>query len=91
MDVEDPISSEYTLEVSSPGVDRMLFTQDQFEQYAGEQVQVKLKAPFDGRRNFKGQLKGVEEGDIIVQVDQEEFLLPIELIDKAQIIPTYEN
>mgnify|MGYP003385216519 FL=1 len=90
MDVEDPISSEYTLEVSSPGVDRLLFTQEQFTTYTGEKVQIKLRAPFDGRRNFKGQIKGVEDGDIVVQVDQEEFLLPLDLIDKAQIIPTYK-
>ncbi|BCE00799.1 ribosome maturation factor RimP [Marinicellulosiphila megalodicopiae] len=90
MDVEDPITAEYTLEVSSPGVDRLLFTVDQYEQYIGEKVQVKLRAPFDGRRNFKGQLKGVEDGDAVVQVDQEEFLLPIDLIDRAQIIPTFK-
>ena len=90
MDVEDPITSEYTLEVSSPGVDRLLFTLEQFIAYTGEKVQIKLRAPFDGRRNFKGQLKGVEEGDIVVQVDQEEFLLPLDLIDKAQIIPTFK-
>lgn len=90
MDVEDPITSEYTLEVSSPGVDRLLFTQEQFLAYAGEKVQIKLRAPFDGRRNFKGQIKGVEEGDVVVQVDQDEFLLPIDLIDKAQVIPTFK-
>ena len=90
MDVEDPITSEYTLEVSSPGVDRLLFTQEQFTAYTGEKVQIKLRAPFDGRRNFKGQIKGVEDGDIVVQVDQDEFLLPLDLIDKAQIIPTFK-
>jgi len=90
MDVEDPITSEYTLEVSSPGVDRLLFTLEQFTAYTGEKVQIKLRAPFDGRRNFKGQIKGVEDGDIVVQVDQDEFLLPLDLIDKAQIIPTFK-
>ena len=57
LDVEDPIAGEYTLEVSSPGADRMLFTLDQYQRFIGEQVSVRLRAPFDWRRNFKGLLK----------------------------------
>ena len=68
----------------------MLFTLEQFTRYVGENIQIKLKAPFDGRRNFKGQLKGVEQEDVVVQVDNEEYLLPVELIERAQIIPTFK-
>lgn len=90
LDVEDPISSEYTLEVSSPGMDRPLFTLEQFAKHVGEQVKIKLRSPFDGRRNFQGLLRGVEEQDVVVLVDDHEFLLPIDLIDKANIIPRFD-
>jgi len=90
LDVEDPISSEYTLEVSSPGMDRPLFTIEQFAKHVGEQVKIKLRSPFDGRRNFQGLLRGVEEQDVVVLVDDHEFLLPIDLIDKANIIPRFD-
>lgn len=90
LDVEDPISTEYTLEVSSPGMERPLFTIEQFASYAGEQVRIKLHSPFEGRRTFQGLLRGVEEQDVVVQVEDHEFLLPIDLIDKANIIPTFD-
>ncbi|WP_043308803.1 ribosome maturation factor RimP [Pseudomonas sp. ML96] len=90
LDVEDPITSEYTLEVSSPGMDRPLFTLEQFAAHVGEQVKIKLRSPFDGRRNFQGFLRGVEEQDVVVLVDDHEFLLPIDLIDKANIIPRFD-
>ncbi len=89
LDVEDPINGEYTLEVSSPGMDRPLFTLEQFKSFAGHKVQIKLRVPFDGRRNFKGILNGVEGEDILLVVDDEEFLLPIDLIDRAQVIPQF--
>ena len=90
LDVEDPISSEYTLEVSSPGMDRPLFTLEQFAKHVGEQVKIKLRSPFDGRRNFQGLLRGVEDQDVVVLVGDHEFLLPIDLIDKANIIPRFD-
>lgn len=90
LDVEDPITQEYTLEVSSPGMDRALFTLEQYAAYVGELVKVKLRSPFEGRRNFQGVLRGIEDEDVIVQVDEHEFLLPIELIEKANIIPRFE-
>ncbi|PJI48763.1 MULTISPECIES: ribosome maturation factor RimP [Pseudomonas] len=90
MDVEDPISGEYTLEVSSPGMDRPLFTLEQFARYVGEQVKIKLRTPFERRRNFQGILRGVEEQDVVVLVDDHEYLLPVDSIDKANIIPRFE-
>lgn len=89
MDVEDPIAGEYTLEVSSPGMDRPLYTLQQFTEYSGEQVAIRLRSAFDGRRKFSGQLGGVEDEDVIVIVDDHEYLLPIDLIDKANIIPRF--
>jgi ribosome maturation factor RimP len=90
LDVEDPISNEYTLEVSSPGMDRPLFTLEQFAKHAGELVKIKLRSPYEGRRNFQGSLRGVEEQDVVVLVDDHEYLLPIDLIDKANIIPRFD-
>ena len=90
LDVEDPITGEYTLEVSSPGMDRPLFTLEQFRLYVGEQVRVRLRMPFEGRRNFNGRLVNVEDEDVIVAVDEHEYLLPIEMIDKAHLVPSFE-
>lgn len=90
LDVEDPISGEYTLEVSSPGMDRPLFTLEQFAAHAGDQVKIRLRSPYEGRRNFQGILRGVEEQDVIVLVDDHEYLLPVDSIDKANIIPRFD-
>jgi len=90
LDVEDPISAEYTLEVSSPGMDRPLFTIEQFLLHIGEQVKIKLRTPFDGRRNFQGLLRGVEDQDVVVLMEDHEYLLPIDSIDKANIIPSFD-
>lgn len=90
LDVEDPIPYEYTLEVSSPGMDRPLFTIEQYEMHKGEQLKVKLCSAFEGRRNFEGILQGVEDEQVILRVDNEEYLLPIELIEKANIVPRFD-
>ena len=90
LDVEDPISGEYTLEVSSPGMDRPLFTVEQYAAHVWWQVKVKLRSPYEGRRNFQGVLRGVEGQDVVVQVDDHEYLLPIDSIDKANIIPRFD-
>jgi ribosome maturation factor RimP len=88
-DVEDPISGEYTLEVSSPGMDRRLFSLEQCNRYIGEQVKVRLRTAFEGRRNFSGQLTGVEGEDVVVAVDDNEYLLPFDQVEKASIVPRY--
>ena len=89
LDVEDPIQSEYTLEVSSPGMDRPLFKLEQFVASVGETVAVRLRLPFDGRRKFTGLLKGIEDDEIVLEVDNEEYVLPYELVDKANIVPQF--
>lgn len=89
LDVEDPIAGNYSLEVSSPGMDRPLFTLEQFAEYAGSIVQIKLRIAFEGRRKFKGVLNGIEGDDVLVVVDDEEYMLPVEYIDRANIIPQF--
>ena len=85
LDVQDPIGGEYTLEVSSPGLDRRLFDLAQYDRYPGETIDLRLRMPFEGRRRFRGRLKGVEGGDVVVQVDDHEYLLPFDTIDKARV------
>ncbi|MBB6522994.1 ribosome maturation factor RimP [Pseudoteredinibacter isoporae] len=89
MDVEDPITGEYTLEVSSPGLDRPLYTLEQFQQYVGEKVSLRLRQAFEGRRKFQGLLNGVEGDEILLVVDNEEYVLPIEWIEKANVEPSF--
>lgn len=89
LDVEDLIDSEYTLEVSSPGLDRPLYTLAQYEKYVGEDVALKLRFPYEGRRNFKGRLSGVEGEDVLLVVDDHEFLFPISGVEKANIVPSF--
>jgi ribosome maturation factor RimP len=89
LDVEDPVPGEYRLEVSSPGMDRPLFTLEQFERYAGHVVAVKLRLPFDGRRKFQGLLAGVESDEVLLQIDGEEYCFPIEGIDQARVVPQF--
>lgn len=90
LDVEDPIAVEYTLEVSSPGMDRPLFTAEQYERYRGEQIKIRLRAPFEGRRNFTGRLVGIEAEEVVIVVEDHEYLLPLEMIDKAEVVPQFE-
>lgn len=89
LDVEDPIRSEYTLEVSSPGMDRPLFKLAQFEASVGEHVQVRLRMPFEGRRKFSGLLKSVENEELVLEIDNEEYILPYEAVEKANVVPQF--
>jgi len=87
LDVEDPIKGEYTLEVSSPGMDRLLFKLEQFPGYVGEILDLRLRRAFEGRRKFKGILQGIEGEDVVIRVDDHEYLLPHGAIEKARVQP----
>ena len=87
LDVEDPITGEYTLEVSSPGMDRLLFKVAQYAGYIGEMVELRLRSAFEGRRKYRGILKGIEGEDVVIQIDDQEFLLPYGAIEKARVQP----
>ncbi|WP_428240204.1 ribosome maturation factor RimP [Gynuella sp.] len=91
LDVEDPIQSNYTLEVSSPGMDRVLFTLEQFAVYKGHEIEIRLSRPFEGRKKFKGLLNGVEDSDVLLVIEEEEYVLPFEQIEKARIIPRFDQ
>jgi ribosome maturation factor RimP len=89
LDVEDPISSHYTLEVSSPGIDRPLFGAAQFARFAGESAKVALKLPQDGRRRLQGQIVRVEGENITFAVDGNELVVRADNIDKARLVPDW--
>jgi ribosome maturation factor RimP len=89
LDVEDPITNEYDLEVSSPGVDRPLFKQDHYEKAQGEEVRVRTKLPQDGRRNFKGDLIAVSSDMITLSSDGVEHLIMLSNIERANLIAKF--
>ena len=86
MDVEDPIAGEYTLGVSSPGLDRPLFRIEHYSQYVGSEVDLKLRRPLDGRRKFKGQIIKVSGGIVGLLVEGFEYDLELSDIEKASIV-----
>ena len=90
LDVEDPIKNEYTLEVSSPGLDRQLFQPEQYRRYVGAVLKVRLNSNLDGRRNFVGTLQDVagtlEETVIVLRVGTDDFKLPFHMIEKANLV-----
>ena len=87
LDVEEPLKGQYTLEVSSPGMDRRLFTFEQFDLMKGSKVKLKLNKPFDGKKRFNGLLIGTEDKDVVLRVGEEETLFPYEMIDRANVVP----
>ncbi len=89
MDVEDPISSAYNLEVSSPGMDRQLFKPEQFARYQGEQVQIRTSIAVLGRKRFKGPMVKVDAQGVEVEVDAELYEIPFDLIEKANLVAVF--
>jgi ribosome maturation factor RimP len=99
LDVEDPIPGKYTLEVSSPGLDRPLFKQEDFSRHAGQRARVRMQNPLPGsapavpggrpQRNFLGLLKGVEGQDVLLETETGEVRLPYADIDKAHLEPEF--
>jgi ribosome maturation factor RimP len=90
LDVEDPISTEYNLEVSSPGMDRPLFKAEHYKAVLGEVISVKLQMPQNGRRNFKGQLISTEDQSFTLNVDNETFELAYDNVIKANLVPQFD-
>ena len=87
LDAEDPIPNAYTLEVSSPGTDRVLRTRAHFGRFVGERVYVELKEARAGRRRYTGKLLTVDDSGIALEVDQEHVALKFQEIGKARLAP----
>lgn len=88
LDVEDLIAGQYTLEISSPGLDRPLFRAEHYERFAGSEVRLQLREMLNGRRKLIGRLQGIRDGEVVI-VDSEgqEWRAPLEQIDKARLVP----
>ncbi len=95
LDVDDPITHGYTLEVSSPGLDRPLFSDHDYQRYTGQQVRVRTVVPYHGRRQFVGRLVGLADGVVRLVSDgpdgDEEIALPREQIAEARIVPDFDR
>jgi ribosome maturation factor RimP len=87
LDVDDPIPTAYTLEVSSPGFDRVLRTPAHFERFVGERIFVELQAPRAGRKRYTGILKGVSAAGVELEVDKQTVDVPFGEIAKARLAP----
>jgi len=91
LDVEDPIASDYNLEVSSPGADRKLVKPEHFDRFAGSMVKVRLKRLVDGRRRLKGQLLGRDGEQIQVRLDGKDVSVAIIEIEVARVVPDWNE
>jgi ribosome maturation factor RimP len=86
LEAQDPIDAAYTLEVSSPGIDRPLRKEEDFKTFVGENVKIRVNAPIDGRKNFSGRLVDVKDGVISVQVETDECVrIALDNIKKARL------
>lgn len=86
LDVEDPITGQYNFEVSSPGLDRPLFTLEQFERFIGERIKLLLNQKVNNRKRLLGQLTSVVDDNVIIKIDSEKFNIPFKYIKKANLV-----
>jgi ribosome maturation factor RimP len=89
LDVEDPIRAHYTLEVSSPGFDRPLFSLEHFERFTGCKARLKLGVKFAGRRNLIGIIRAVDGDGVVIEEQGETYRVPLDQIDTARLVPDY--
>jgi len=89
LDVNDPVAGRYTLEVSSPGLERPLFTLEHFERFIGEQAKITVNLPLDGRRRFQGAIRSVDGDRITIDQDGTPVAIAHANIAKARLVPDY--
>jgi ribosome maturation factor RimP len=90
LDVEEPLSGRFNLEVSSPGLDRPLRKIEDFQKFIGEIVKLKTSMALAGQRNFKGQLLAVENDELVLDCDHKQIRVPHAAIDKARLVPNFD-
>ena len=91
LDVEDPMQGHYTLEVSSPGIDRPLVKPEHFDQFTGELVKIRSTEAVLGRKNFKGILESFDGEYLYVAVDNEVYEIPFDIVEKANLVPILDS
>ena len=89
LDVNDPIQGRYTLEVSSPGLDRPLFTPEQFARFVGQKAKLETNLPIDGRRRFNGAIRSVEGDTIVMEQDGIDVRIAHDNVHKAKLVPDF--
>ena len=87
LDVDDPVRTVHTLEVSSPGVDRILFKPRQYAAYVGQEVDLRLRFPLEGRRKFVGLIDGVQDGEVVLRVNGDTCAVPLQQVHRARVVP----
>ncbi|MEM6819271.1 MAG: ribosome maturation factor RimP [Pseudomonadota bacterium] len=90
LDVEDPIPGEYNLEISSPGLDRPLTEPEHFDRYRGERVKLRMEKSFVGRRRLTGLLEGMENDEVVLNIDGEQHSVPFASVEMARLAPDYD-
>jgi len=91
LDVNDPVQGRYTLEVSSPGLDRPLFTPEQFGRFIGQAAKVEVNLPINGRRRFQGPIRGVEGDAIVLEQDGVAVSIAHANVHKAKLLPVFDE
>ncbi|WP_147405438.1 ribosome maturation factor RimP [Orbus hercynius] len=90
LDVEDPITTAYSLEVSSPGMDRPLFTLEHYHRFIGEEITISLRIAVANRRQWKGIIKAVDDNEMVtLTVDGKDEVFALSNIQKANIVPKF--
>lgn len=90
LEVEDPIQGAYSLEISSPGIDRPLVRAKDYERFAGHVAKVEMRGLIDGRRRFEGRIVGYADGEVRLDTDNGEVSLPLNDINQAKLLLTDE-
>jgi len=88
LDVADPIAHGYSLEITSPGIDRPLVRKEDYDRFSGREVRIELAAPLDGRRRFRGRLLGTSEGVVRLLTETGEARLPLDRVARAKLVLT---
>ena len=89
LDVEDPIPGHYTLEVSSPGLDRPLFEARDFLRFVDREVRIQLDVPVNGKRNYRGLIRAVDDDEVIIETQGERLAVRLSSIGKARLVPEF--
>ncbi|WP_432452178.1 MULTISPECIES: ribosome maturation factor RimP [unclassified Agarivorans] len=90
LDVEDPISTEYNLEVSSPGLERPLFKAEHYQRFIGEIVFIQLRMPVSNRRKWQGEIIAVEDDTVVLAVASEQHRIALGNVQKAHLVPQFD-